>query len=67
MKTLLDQMIILFQLMNYLISYQIKMHFKAINFKDRINEVKLANCSADKAKKIMGYRKSISLDDSCQK
>ena len=46
-----------------------KMQFNkgAINFKDRINEVKLANCSADKAKKIMGYRKSISLDDSLSK
>ncbi|MDA7488341.1 hypothetical protein N9A53_04970, partial [Candidatus Pelagibacter ubique] len=36
-------------------------------FKDRINEVKLANCSADKAKKILNYEKKISLDESLAK
>ena len=44
------------------LSNQLKFNKGAINYKDRINEVKLANCSAKKAKKLLKYKKSISLD-----
>ena len=49
------------------LSNQLQFNKGAINYKDRINEVKLANCSAKKAKKIMNFRKSISLDESLTK
>ena len=49
------------------LSNQLQFNKGAINFKDRINEVKLANCSAKKAKKIMNFKKSISLDESLSK
>ena len=49
------------------LSNQLKFNQKPINYKDRINEVKHANCSADKAKKILNYKKTISLDDSLRK
>jgi len=46
-----------------------KMQFNkgSVNFKDRINEVKIANCSSEKAKKILGYERLISLDESLSK
>ena len=49
------------------LSNQLQFNKGAINYKDRINEVKLANCSDKKAKKIMNFRKSISLDESLTK
>ena len=49
------------------LSNQLKFNKGAINYKDRINEVKLANCSAKKAKKLLKYKKSISLDESLSK
>ena len=49
------------------LSNQLKFNKGAINYNDRINEVKLANCSAKKAKKLLKYKKSISLDESLSK
>ena len=49
------------------LSNKLQFNKGAIHFKDRINEVKLANCSAKKAKKIMNFKKSISLDESLSK
>ncbi|MDC1330616.1 NAD-dependent epimerase/dehydratase family protein [Pelagibacteraceae bacterium] len=49
------------------ISNQLQFNQEPEYFKDRINEVKLANCSADKAKKILNYKKQISLDESLAK
>ena len=49
------------------ISNQLQFNQEPEYFKDRINEVKLANCSADKAKKILNYEKKISLDESLVK
>ena len=46
------------------LSNQLKFNKGAVNYNDRINEVKLANCSAEKAKKIMNYKKSVPLDES---
>ena len=39
----------------------------AVHVKDRPNEVKHAICSADKARKYLGYQTSVKLDDSIQK
>ena len=58
-----DNFITINELFNKL-SNQLKFNMSSINYKDRINEVKLANCSAEKAKKIMRYKKSVSLDES---
>ena len=41
-----------------------KFNQEPIYFKDRINEVKYANCSAEKAKKILHYERKTSLDES---
>ena len=49
------------------ISNQLQFNQEPEYFKDRINEIKLANCSADKAKKILNYKKEISLDESLTK
>ena len=49
------------------LSNQLKFNQEPINYKDRINEVKIANCSAEKAKKILNYKKTISLDESLLK
>ena len=47
-----------------MLSNKIKFNQEPLFFKDRPNEVKLANCSADKAKNILNYKKTISLDKS---
>ena len=49
------------------ISNQLKFNLEPINYDDRPNEVKFANCSAEKAKKILNYRKTTSLDVSLSK
>ena len=46
------------------IANQMKFNQEPIYFKDRINEVKYANCSAEKAKKILHYERKTSLDES---
>ena len=49
------------------ISNQLKFNQEPLNYQDRLNEVKLANCSAEKAIKILNYKKSTSLDESLSK
>ena len=36
-------------------------------FKDRPNEVKNANCSSEKARKLLGYKTTVKLEDSIQR
>ena len=38
-----------------------------INQSERSNEVRYANCSADKARKLLNYKTSVSLDESLDK
>ena len=49
------------------ISNQLKFNKEPINFEDRPNEVKFANCSAKKAQKILNYKKITNLDELYQK
>ena len=49
------------------LSNKLKFNQEPIFFKDRPNEVKFANCSANKAEKLLNYRKKISLDESLDK
>ena len=49
------------------ISNQLQFNQEPIHYSDRPNEVKLANCSAAKAKKILDYKKIVSLDESLSK
>ena len=49
------------------ISNQLQFNQEPVHYSDRINEVKIANCSADKAKKVLGYKKKVSLDESLAK
>ena len=50
-----------------LLSNKLKFNLEPIYLKDRPNEVKDANCSADKARKILNYKTSVSLDKSLDK
>jgi UDP-glucose 4-epimerase len=50
-----------------LISNKLKFNLEPTYLEDRPNEVKEATCSADKARKILGYKTSISLDKSLDK
>tara|TARA_B100000787_G_scaffold169633_1_gene161442 strand:- start:1438 stop:2439 length:1002 start_codon:yes stop_codon:yes gene_type:complete len=49
-----------------IISNKLKFNQEAIYYEDRPNEVKLAHCSAEKAKNLLGYKRSISLDKSIE-
>ena len=49
------------------ISNQLQFNQEPVHYSDRPNEVKMANCSADKAKKILDYKKNVSLDESLSK
>jgi len=49
------------------LSNQLKFNQEPVFYKDRPNEVKLANCSASKAEKLLKYKKTISLDSSLDK
>ena len=49
------------------ISNQLQFNQEPVYYSDRPNEVKMANCSADKAKKILDYKKNVSLDESLAK
>ena len=46
------------------ISNKLKFNQEPVFYKDRPNEVKLANCSAIKAEKLLKYKKMITLDQS---
>jgi len=50
-----------------LLSNKLKFNLEPKYFKDRPNEVKDASCSSDKARKILGYKTSVSLDESLDK
>ena len=50
-----------------IISNKLQYNEPAIHTKDRPNEVKHAVCSADKARKYLGYQTTVKLDDSIQK
>jgi UDP-glucose 4-epimerase len=50
-----------------LLSNKLKFNLEPKYLDDRPNEVKEATCSADKARKILGYKTSISLDKSLDK
>ena len=49
------------------ISNKLQYNKEPMYFKDRPNEVKHAICSADKARKILNYKTTVSLDDSIDK
>jgi UDP-glucose 4-epimerase len=50
-----------------LLSNKLKFNLEPKYLEDRPNEVKEATCSADKARKILGYKTSVRLDDSLDK
>ena len=51
----------------HLLSNKLKFNLEPKYLEDRPNEVKEATCSADKARKVLGYKTSISLDESLNK
>jgi UDP-glucose 4-epimerase len=51
----------------HLLSNKLKFNLEPKYFEDRPNEVKEATCSADKARKVLGYKTSVSLDESLNK
>jgi UDP-glucose 4-epimerase len=51
----------------HLLSNKLKFNLEPKYLEDRPNEVKEATCSADKARKILGYKTSVSLDQSLDK
>ena len=44
-----------------------KFNLPPLYFKDRPNEVKFASCSSEKARRLLGYKTSINLDESIDK
>ena len=48
----------------HLLSNKLKFNLEPKYLEDRPNEVKEATCSADKARKVLGYKTSVSLDES---
>jgi UDP-glucose 4-epimerase len=50
-----------------LLSNKLKFNLEPKYLEDRPNEVKEATCSADKARKVLGYKTSVSLDASLNK
>jgi len=50
-----------------ILSNELKFNQEPIYYTDRINEIKFANCSEKKAVTILGYKSSISLEDSLKK
>ena len=50
-----------------LLSNKLKFNLEPKYLADRPNEVKEATCSADKARKVLGYKTSVSLDESLNK
>ncbi len=49
-----------------LISNKLKFNKEPIYYPDRTNEVKYANCSAEKSKNILGYKKNKNIDQSLE-
>ena len=50
-----------------IISNKLRFNEGAIYYPDRPNEVKLANCSSDKSRKLLNYKTTVSLDKSIDK
>ena len=50
-----------------ILSNKLKFNKNAKYHKDRPNEVKYAKCSSDKARKLLNYKTTVSLEDSIQK
>ncbi len=50
-----------------ILSNKLKFNKSAKYYKDRPNEVKYAKCSSEKARKLLNYKTTISLEDSIQK
>ena len=50
-----------------ILSNKLKFNQEPKYFLDRPNEVKYATCSSDKARKILGYKTSVSLENSLDK
>ena len=61
-----EEFITINELFNVL-SNKLKFNQKAQYMPDRLNEVKYATCSSEKARKILGYKTSIDLDQSLDK
>ena len=51
----------------HLLSNKLKFNLEPKYLEDRPNEVKEATCSADKARKVLGYKTRVSLDESLNK
>jgi UDP-glucose 4-epimerase len=51
----------------HLLSNKLKFNLEPKYLEDRPNEVKEATCSANKARKVLGYKTSVSLDESLNK
>ena len=51
----------------HLLSNKLKFNLPPLFLEDRPNEVREAKCSADKARKILGYKTKVSLSDSVDK
>jgi len=51
----------------HILCNKLKFNLEPRYYEDRPNEVKEANCSADKARMILGYRTKVSLDESLNK
>ena len=50
-----------------LLSNKLSFNQKPVYFEDRPNEIKYATCSADKARKLLNYKTTVSLDKSLDK
>ena len=50
-----------------IVSNKMQFNQEPIYVKDRPNEVKFANCSSSKARKLLNYKTTVSLEDSIQK
>ena len=50
-----------------ILSNKLKFNLPAKYYEDRPNEVKIAHCSSEKARKLLNYKTTVSLEDSIQK
>ena len=62
-----DEELISINELYHLLSNKLKFNLEPKYLEDRPNEVKEATCSADKARKILGYKTSVNLDESLNK
>lgn len=62
-----DENVITIKQLFEIISNKLKFNENPIYFKDRPNEVKYASCSSNKARKLLNYSTSVTLEDSLDK